>query len=161
MSTIPYALVNGVYTSWPNIEIRVKGLVCGGITEINYSPKLDPGDVRGAGAQPIGMTIGQASYEGDFSILEPQWYQLLEILDPNKQGYGMTVFDIVVGRSPVGDLDNFETVQDELIGCRITAAASSGSATSTDGLVKKCTIKMLRILEAGHPIGPASPTADI
>lgn len=160
MSRIKYPLYNGPYPGWLNMEIRVADKVIGGITELNWSIKAEPGEVRGAGGQPIGYTVGQASYEGDLSLLEPQYYELISTMGDN---YMVKTFTIFIARGPIDDTGEFtfETYYDALYGVRITGSAGSGSATSSDGLVKKLTIKPLRVFENGQSPFPATPPADI
>lgn len=158
MSQIPYPYINGVYSSHASVEISVNNLVIGGITEINYKPSLKKSKVKGAGAQPIGVTEGEADYEGDFSILELQWYLLLENLG---DGYGRVPFDIVITKSPVGDSDAFATSVDTLVGCRIDEAAASDKASSADALEKKLKLTIMRIYENGKNIYGQEVSPDI
>lgn len=160
MSKISYPLYNGVYPGWVNIEIRVADKVINGFTELNWSIKVEPGEVRGAGGQPIGYTLGMASYEGDMTILEPQYYELIGVLGDN---YMSKAFNIFIARGPIDDTgeETFDTYYDALYGVRLTGSAGSGSATSGDALVKKLTIKPLRVLENGISPFPQTPSADI
>lgn len=157
-NVVNYPLINGVYSSWASVEIRVANRVIGGITAINYAPSLEPADVLGAGAQPIGLTEGMAKYEGDFEILEIQWYALLDVLG---QGYGRVPFTVNVSKAPVGDDDSFEPAQDTLLGCRITSVSGTYQASTADALVKKVKMKMLRINENGLNIYGVEVNPDI
>jgi hypothetical protein len=142
--TVNYPLINGVYPSWASVEIRVQNYVIGGITEINYKPSLESNYVLGAGAQPIGQTEGMTKYEGDFTILLPQWHALQKLLG---DGYGRVPLDIIVTYSPVGNDDSFDTVQDSMIGARIQDVGATMQASSGDALVKKIALKPMRIYE--------------
>ncbi len=155
-----YPNYNGPYPGWVNIEIRVADKVVNGITELNWAIKVEPGEVRGAGGQPIGHTLGMASYEGDLSILEPQYYALINVLGTN---YMAKTFSIFIARGPIDDTgeETFETYYDALYGVRITGSAGNGSATSGDALVKKLTLKPLRVFENGVSPFPETPPADI
>jgi hypothetical protein len=144
---IGYPLINGRYYSWPSAEIRVAGTLVYGITEINYSIKLDPGIVRGAGSNPTGFTLGNAEYEGDFTILLPQFTELMAALG---EGAMTQTFDIVVSYSE----DNVGTVVDTIQGCRITGIEAGASNGSTDAITRKCSVKMLRLLNDGTNLGP-------
>jgi hypothetical protein len=73
---VAFPMINGVRHSWSSVEIRLDNGIVLGITEINYSPKLEPGIVRGAGALPIAFTLGNAEYDGDFTILLEEFNSL-------------------------------------------------------------------------------------
>jgi len=140
----PYPLTNGFRHSWASIEIRANGPVINGVTEINYSPSLEPGLVFGAGAEAVGRTVGQSKYEGDMTILLEEFNDLVTALGPN----WMTVeFDIVVSYDASGS--GLSVIQDTLRACRITKYEASNSTTSQDGTARKCTLSILRILTNG------------
>lgn len=145
---IGYPLINGRYYSWPSAEIRVAGILVYGITEINYSGTLDPGDARGAGPYVQGFTLGNYNAEGDFTIMLPQFTELMTAL--GGAGAMGNTFDIVVSFSE----DNIGTVVDTLQGIRITKIEAGASNGSTDAITRKCTIKMLRLYNDGVNLGP-------
>lgn len=153
MAAIPYPLVNGQRHSWSSLEIRVAGNIILGLTELNYSPTLEPGVVIGAGSLPIGMTVGRAEYEGDFSILLEEFNSLQLQLGP---AWMTKPFDIIASYDESGS--GLSTVVDTLGGCRITKVESSASADSTDPIVRKCTIKYLTLLMNGVSPMPNQPT---
>ena len=159
---IAYPLVNGFRHSYAQLEIRVAGSIVLGITELNYSWKLEPAVVRGAGALPIGLTLGNADYDADFSILLEEFNSLMDIL--GAQGPALTVpFDIVAAYDPtIGQLSNPQNLSvlvDTVKGCRITNIEHSSSSGSTDAIVRKCTVKPLGILINGVSPMPEQPTA--
>lgn len=140
-------LINGFYHSWASIEIRCNGNVIQGFTEINYSPGLEPGIVFGAGAEPIGRTLGQASYEGDFTLLLAQFNELITALGEN---FLTKSFDVVVSYSSPEIPDTVDTLK----GCRITKVENGASTGSTDAVTRKCTLSVMRILLNGLAPGP-------
>ena len=156
---IAYPLINGVRHSFSSVEIRLNNSIVLGITEINYTPTLDPAVVRGAGALPIALTLGNAEYDGDFSILLEEFNQLQTQLG---EGMMVVAFDIVIsydatiGNVPDGGLS---VIVDTLKGCRITKIEHGASSGSTDAIVRKCTIKPMDILLNGLRVGPEQPTA--
>lgn len=155
---VSYAQINGVRHSWSSIEARANGNIILGFTEINYTNTLDPGVVRGAGALPIGHTLGNAEYEGDFSILLEEFNNLVESLG---EGWMTVTFDIVVSYdATIGNVaaGGLSVITDTLRGCRITKVESSNSGGSTDATVRKCTIKPLQILFNGVSAMPTQPT---
>lgn len=151
---IPYPLINGVRHSWSSIEIRVAGLIVLGITEVNYSPSLEPGEVRGAGPRVIAHTLGQATLEGDFTILLEEYKALKAALGADS--FMTKVFDIIVTYDEEGS--GLSTVVDTLVGCRISKIEASNSSGSTDASTRKCTIKYLDLLDDGVSPLPPQPT---
>lgn len=151
---IAYPLINGSRHSWASIELRCAGSVVQGGTEINYSPSLEPTFVFGAGAEPIGRTLGQAGYEGDVTLLLEEFNELVERLGDN----WMTVaFDIVVSHDASGA--GLSVIQDTLIGCRITKVENSSSSSSTEPTTRKCTLSIMRIKMNGVDPGPNTTAA--
>lgn len=153
MAAIPYPLINGQRHSWSSIEIRLNGNIVLGLTEINYSPTLEPGVVRGAGALPIGHTLGNAEYEGDFTILLDEFNALTTALGA---AWMTKPFDIVVSYDE--SASGLSTIVDTLGGCRITKVEAGASADSTDPITRKCTVKYLTLLLNGVSPMPAQPT---
>lgn len=149
----PYPLIQGVRHSWASLEIRVAGNIILGLTELNYSPTLDPAVVIGAGSLPIGHTVGRMEYEGDFSILLEEFNALQLQLGPN---WMTKPFDIIASYDESGS--GLSTIVDTLGGCRITKVEAGASADSTDPIVRKCTIKYLSLLLNGVNPGPNQPT---
>jgi hypothetical protein len=155
---IPYPLINGVRHSWSSVEIRVANQIVLGITEINYSPALDPAVVRGAGALPIGLTLGNMEYDGDFSILLEEFNALQTVLGDGMMTVPFDIvpaYDATLGNVQSGGLS---VIVDSLLGCRITKIEAAASSGSTDALVRKCTIKYLDLLLNGLRVGPTLPT---
>jgi hypothetical protein len=156
---VAFPMINGVRHSWSSVEIRLDNGIVLGITEINYSPKLEPGIVRGAGALPIAFTLGNAEYDGDFTILLEEFNSLMTQLGPG----AMTVsFDIVVSYdATLGNVTEggLSVIVDTLKGCRITSIEHGASSGSTDAIVRKCTVKPMSMLLNGVSPMPDQPTA--
>lgn len=156
---VAYPLINGCRHSWSSIEFRANNNVILGITEINYTTKLEPTVVRAAGALPIGLTLGNADFDGDFSLLLEEFNQLMLTLGP---GAMAVPFDIVVSYdATLGNVldGGLSVIVDTLQGCRITNIEASNSGGSTDPSVRKCTIKPTLILLNGVALTPEQPTA--
>lgn len=155
---VAYPLINGVRHSWSSIEIRLAGGIVIGVTEINYTSTLDPGVVRGAGALPIAHTLGNAEYEGDFTILLEEFNSLMTLLG---EGAMTVAFDIVVSYdATIGNVvsGGLSVITDTIKGCRITKIEAGNSGGSTDASVRKCTIKPLQMLYNGVSQMPTQPT---
>ena len=150
----PVPLLNGVRHDWASFEATVNGRRFSGFLELNYSYKLEPTVVYGAGAQPIGYTTGKAEYEGDFTMLAQDFEELMELMG---EGAMITQFDIVANYTPVGE--GMTPLTDTLQGCRITSIDSSASQGSGDALSIKTPIKILRILKNGRQLGPSEISA--
>lgn len=156
---VAYALLNGVRHSWSSVELRVNGLIILGCTEVNYSPKLEPGVVRGAGSLPIAHTLGNAEFEGDFTILLEEFNELLTQLG---QGAMAQTFDIVCSYdATLGNVQSggLSVITDTLQACRITSIEATNSSGSTDATARKCTVKPLMVLLNGINVMAEQPTA--
>lgn len=151
--------INGVRHSWSSIEFRANNNVILGITEINYTTKLEPSVVRAAGSLPIGLTLGNADFDGDFSLLLQEFNDLMLTLGSGAMAVPFDIivaYDATLGNVLSGGLD---VIVDTLQGCRITNIEASNSGGSTDASVRKCTIKPTMILLNGIPLTPEQPTA--
>jgi hypothetical protein len=154
---LSYPLINGFRHAWSSIEIRLVGDVSLGCTEINYSTKTDRGYVRGAGALPIGQTLGNFTYEADFSILESEFASLMT----NLGAQAMTQFwDIVVSYDAgvgLADGSPLAVIQDTIQACTITEISGSQSSGSSDAIVRKLTLMPSGILWNGVSLTPDFP----
>lgn len=149
---VQFPLVNGVRHSWASVEARVNGQIVLGFTEVNYSDGLEPGIVKAAGALPIALTTGDASFDGDFTILLEEFNQLVAALGPR---WKLVPFDIVCTYAE--EDSGLTTIVDTIKGCRITKTEAGNSSGSTDGTVRKCTIKPMGLLWNGVDSMPAQP----
>ncbi len=154
---IQYPLVNGFRHSWSSLEVRLAGDITLGCTEINYSVKTDRGYVRGAGAIPLGQTLGNFTFEADLSILEAEFNQFMLTL-----GFqAMTNFwDIVVSYDAgIGLLDGsaLPVIQDTIQQATITEISGAQSSGSSDALVRKITLMPSGILWNGLTLTPDIP----
>ncbi len=157
--TVAYPMINGVRHAANSVELRINGGIVLGFTELNYTTTLDPGVVRGAGALPIAHTLGNAEFEGDFTILLEEFNNLM-----NQLGAGAMAqtFDIVASYDPtLGNVASggLSVLTDTIQGCRITSIENAVSVTSTDAIVRKCNIRPLMILMNGVQLTPQQPTA--
>ena len=156
---VSYPQINGARHSWSSVELRINGNIILGCTELNYSPKLEPGVVRGAGSLPIAHTLGNAEFDGDFSILLEEFNRLMKQLGSGAMAKTFDIiasYDATLGGVQSGGLS---VIVDTLRGCRITSIENSASSGSTDPNVRKCTVKPLLILLNGVQVTPEQPTA--
>lgn len=156
---LPFPLINGVRHSWSCVSLKAAGLLIGGITEINYAPKLEAAIVRGAGPLPIAHTTGQASYTADFSMLLQESVDFLTALG----GAFMTaMFDVEVSYSDEGYTASGVGVYTDMIKrCRITEISAAMSNGSADALVRKFTLLPLEMLINGQSPMPNQPSLSI
>lgn len=155
--SIQYPLTNGFRHAWSSIEIRLAGDITLGCTEINYSVKTDRGYVRGAGALPLGQTLGNFTFEADLSILESEFDQVMQLLGEQ----AMTQFwDIVVSYDAgIGliDASPLAVIQDTIVQATITEISGSQSSGSSDAIVRKLTLMPSGILWNGVSLTPDIP----
>lgn len=140
----PNPLINGVYPDFSRIELSSDTipLIGVGATEISYSDKSDPGIVRGAQRQPLGITPGQYEAEGSITF-HRRWYQ--EFVNSLAGGIYDTFFNLTVSYD-MGD--GLGLLTDQLIGCRLKS--NEGSFTQgNDPLVQKLGLFISYILWDG------------
>lgn len=156
---LPFPLVNGVRHSWSCVSAKVAGLTIGGITEINYAPKLEAAIVRGAGPLPIAHTTGQASYTADMSILLQEYQDLVTALGAS---YMTAMFDVEVSYSDEGyTASGVGTYTDVIKRCRITEISAAMSNGSADALVRKLTLLPLEMTLNGVNPMPNQPSLSL
>lgn len=146
MATISYPLQNGDYHSFASVELKVTsgpaaGQIFPGVKTVNAKDSLTPTKVRGAASEPLGRTRGDYDAEGDMEMFVQQGHQFLQALGP---GYKQITFDISITFSEA----NLDTVQHQLLGCRIQEVDSSNSA-GTDASTLKFTLNIMKILFDG------------
>lgn len=163
---LSYPLTNGVRHSWASVAITAGGLPFGGVTEINYSPKLDAQYVRGAGPLPIATTTGLGSMTADMTMLEEEFKLLaLTLGSPGLIGGGAgfmtSFFDIEVTKSNEGYiLGGMSTIIDTLQ-VRITEVSAAMQASSGDALVRKMTLLPITMRLNGASPFPNMPSLSL
>ena|SRR5690348_3993599 len=163
---LSYPLVNGVRHSWASVAITAGGLPFGGVTEINYAPKLDAQYVRGAGPNPIATTTGLASMTADMTMLEEEFKLLMQTLGSpgligGGAGFMTSFFDIEVTKSNEGYiLGGMSTIIDTLQ-CRITEVSAAMQASSGDALVRKMTLLPITMRLNGASPFPNMPSLSL
>jgi hypothetical protein len=146
MATISYPLQNGDYHSFASVELKVTsgpaaGQIFPGVKSVNAKDSLTPTKVRGAHSEPLGRTRGDYDCDGDLEMYVQQAHQLLQAMGA---GYKQTTFDISITFSEA----NLDTVQHQLIGCRIQEVDSS-NAVGTDASTLKFTLNIMKVLFDG------------
>lgn len=107
-------IINGNMYGWASVKPAIDGVDAPDITEINYSPSMDPGKVRATGTRVRGTTAGEADAEGSFTMLKREASVFIK-----RMGNGLMKkkFPITVTYEEDGE---GELITDELFGCRIT-----------------------------------------
>lgn len=124
--TTPYPLINGIRHEWSSIEIKLDGDVYVGVKSIKYSASLKGTKLRGTHPAPIGRTRGEYDCEASIEL----WFaEAVTFRKKLGDGYLEKAFDIVVSYVE----EEFDTIVDELIGCRIVKDEGGGSQ-GADGL---------------------------
>jgi len=156
--SIAYPLTNGFRHSWSSVEFRLAGDITLGCTEINYSMKTDRAYVRGAGALPIGQTLGNYTYEADLSILVSEFDAFMTLLGDQAT---TRFWDIVVSYDAgigLADGSPLSVIQDTIQAATITEISAAVSSGSADALVRKLTLMPSGLLLNGVAQGPSQPT---
>ena len=136
-----YPLVNGKRYDFSSIVLQLPERKILGFKEINYSQKLEPGEVRGAHAQLLGRTRGNYTGEGSMTLYRQEADELRQALG---DGYMEKEFDITVTYADDGQ----PTVTDILKACRIVGEDASHSQ-GQDPLVEKFDLSVLSIKKNG------------
>lgn len=132
-----YPLIRGNRFDYSSIEANINGAVFVGISEIDYSHKLDPGMMRGTSALPNGRTRGQYEAKGSITLYKSEAAELIAALG---DGYLERSFDIVVHYAEAGS----PMVTDTLIGCRIVDDGNSHKE-GNDALTQKLELSIMRV----------------
>lgn len=136
-----YPLINGLRFDFSSVEANINGQVYTGVSELDYSHKLEPGKVRGTSAQVNGRTRGQYEPDGSFSMYKQEAAEFIAALGP---GFMEQAFDIVVHYSEVGQ----PLITDRLIGCRIKSSGNSHKE-GADALTVKFELDIIAVIENG------------
>jgi len=161
MASVAYPLQNGDYHAFSSVELKVTsgpaaGQIYVGIKSVNAKDSLTPTKVRGAAAEALGRTRGDYDAEGDMEMYAQQGHQFLQALG---QGYKEQTFDISITFAE----QNLDTIQHQLLGCRIQEVDSS-NAVGTDASTLKFTLNIMKVLFDGldslvNPLtGAGAPT---
>lgn len=145
MSQLAYPLTAGARHSPASAELRIGAPVNSillGWTSIEYKALLEPEVLWGNHPDPIGYTIGRATYEASIEIYLAEVHQLISALGAGWATIGMTW---TVTYSENG----LDTITDTLIGVRLTGfEATVGNDAA--GLKRKMPLKVLKILTTGN-----------
>lgn len=144
-----YPLINGNRFDFSSVEFNLQNvLFAGGVKEMNYKHKLEPGKVYSNHAQPIGRTRGQYTPEAGFTMYKSEYQQLVALLGP---GYMEVSFPITVMYAEPGS----DVVSDVLMGCRIMSDEDTGGEGG-DPLAVAVELDFMYLIRNGvSPINPA------
>lgn len=101
--------------AWCDISVALGGRIINGITEVEYTEKIEKEKLYGRGCKPHGVVRGNRDYEGKITL----WQSELEAMTrdaPNKDILNLS-FDIVVSYVPH---DGGQIVTDILKGVEFT-----------------------------------------
>ena len=132
-----YPLINGFRYSFASIEVSIDGRKMIGFREINYRVRREPGEVRGAHPEPLGLTRGEITYEADLVAYAEEAEELIKQLG---DGYMEKPFDITVTYAEEGQ----PTVTDQLLGCTIVQIERAHTR-GTDPLEVRLQLKPARV----------------
>jgi hypothetical protein len=131
-------IINGNAYSWASIGFAIDGIDTPDLTEITYSPSLDPGKVRGLGRRVKATTAGEADADGSFSMLKGQAAKLIKSMG---DGFMLKRFSITVSYDEDGEGG---IVTDELFGVRITKVEDAPKQ-GNEAVVTKFDIHIMRL----------------
>lgn len=152
-----YPLINGQRHSWAEVEIRVANSIILGVTKIDYSDKLDPALVRGAGPNIIAHTVGIQETSGSITLLLEEFNVLVEELQKINSAWKLAQFPIIVTYDNSGS--GLSVVQDTIIGCRISEVkVGTTEAGSADAITRECSLFHLGVQWGGKLGSPAFPS---
>lgn len=166
LTNMQYPLINGVRHSWASVSIKAGGITWGGITEINYAPKLDAQYVRGAGPLPIASTTGMGSMSADMTMLEEEFNSFIQTLgSPGPLGGGAafmtSFFTAEITKSNEGYIEGpMSTIVDQFT-ARITEVSAAASSGSGDALVRKMTLLPISMNINGASPFPNMPSLSL
>jgi hypothetical protein len=136
-----YPLINGLRLDYSCVEVNANGKTFTGVTEVNYTQKLEPGKVRGTSAQVNGRTRGQYDPDASITMLKEDAQELIAALGA---GYMERPFDIVVHYSAAAGA----TLTDRIVGCRIKESGNAHKEGG-DALSVKFALDVIAIIENG------------
>lgn len=136
-----YPLINGIRYEWSSIEFNINGGIQLGIKTCSYKSTLEPGEVRGAGAQILGRTRGELKHEAKIELFKQEMQELIDALG---DGFLEASFDIICAYGDTG----VPTTTDRIIGCRMKSLDMSWKQ-GTDALAVPVDLHVMKILYNG------------
>lgn len=126
MGANEYPMVKEAYVGWAEINIGIDiaegdSISTKDYSAIDWSDKLEPGQVPGAGPDTAGRTTGMYSADASFTMYRAAFRKLCKSLMQKSKRIGTVVFDITVSWSPLdADGATSENVfTTKIVGCRI------------------------------------------
>ncbi len=155
--SVSYPLINGVRHSWAEIEIRVANQIVLGITKIDYTDKMDPVAVRGAGPNIIAFTNGMQETGGAMTILLEEFNTLVNALSDIATAWKLVPFNIITTYD--GSQSGLSTIVDTVIGCRISEVKpGTTEAGSADPITRELSLFHMGVLWNGKLGSPPTPS---
>lgn len=142
----PNPLINGNYVDFSSIDLgfsHMPGVLdFKGFSELNYGDGMDPGIVRGAQPQPLGITPGQYAAEGDLTLVKAYHEEFFRALGAAGGSIYGTFFHVTVTFEL--QLATTGIVTERLIGCRLKKT-DANQTQGNDALMRKYSIFISRI----------------
>jgi|SRR5271165_750063 len=118
-SPIQYPYIGGYRHSPTSAELKIslpsgQNFILSAWQKISYKWELAPELVYGNHPDPVGQTIGQAKYEAELELLLAEYNYLLASI-----GAGFATIPLLITITHVEN--GFDTVADQLLGCRLKA----------------------------------------
>jgi len=137
-----YPEVNGLRPDYSSVEINASGRTIVGVKSISYGHGLEPGEVRGTGAQLNGRTRGQYKAKNcSMTLYRAEADELREALGA---GYMERAFEIVIH---IAERDQ-PTATDRLVGARIVDE-SDEMEEGSEALTTKFELHVMTVLKNG------------
>lgn len=136
MADFDYPLIQGAVPSWASIRLEAQHLA--GVFEtpdfcaLDWSDKLEPGPVRGAGAAKRGRTRGEYDADAKISMYLDAASRFLKSLATVNRSAGLVVFDIHADWTEEGGEDHVLVIKGARIKNRGSQNAPGSDATKVD-----------------------------
>ena len=116
----------GSMVGWNNITVNLLGADLQGIEELSYSDEVKKENVYGAGAYPIGRSIGNYQAKASITLRKEEVDHLLSCLPQGKHLHDIESFDITVEYTS----NQGKILKDRIRNCEFTG---NGIESKNDG----------------------------
>jgi hypothetical protein len=149
---IPYPMVNGHRFAHQSWEWFWAGILLTGVSEVNFSDELAPGEIRGTAPQVIGRTRGLQKSEASISLWYLEWDLVKTALAAIGAPLGQSFGEVSQSIRGVAYEAGTEIKRVELVGARVSKVSQDSSAASADGTLVKLDLSILRVRHNGLTI---------